>query len=142
MQTLGDDFIDAGVIQFGEQATQYLFGCVLERAFGRARYGVQRLIRTEKTVANGAGKFAVQDQEIDHIVGFNRAKLLAVHFEGAGRFEQCRPLDIVKERAYVTIFGDKKKYLTSRMREVLSARSKSRPSRANCHASLCDMVLR
>ncbi len=36
--------------------------------------------------------------------------------------------------------GSRRKYFTSRMRDVLSARSSMRPSRQKCQASLCVIV--
>ena len=68
------------------------------------------------------------------------AVALAVHFERARRSQHRGPLDVVQRRTDVGGLGSRMKYFTSRMREVLSARSIRRPSWQKCQPSPWVMV--
>ena len=57
--------------------------------------------RLDQAEVHRAGKFAVEDQEIDHLRRRDPAVPLAIHLQGAGALQQRRPLDRVERRADV-----------------------------------------
>ena len=87
---------------------------------------------------HGPGKLAIEDQKLGHLRA-DPPESLAVHLQ-ARRFQQRGPLVRIDRTADLADVRQQDEYFTSRMRDVLSARSMARPMRRKCQASPRDMV--
>ncbi len=141
VQAAGDDVLDLGVGELGAELAEQLLDGVAEHARRRAGNRVHRLARGHQATLDGARELAIEQQELDDAArdacgrgasGTSRTRWPS----GAPPPTGCRRT-VVPTSAAV---GSSRKYFTSRMREVLSARSSWRPSRQKCQPSLCVIV--
>src|SRR5262245_410154 len=78
-----------------------LLGRIAEHPHRSTGDGVQGFVAPADAVVYGTRKFAVKQEKVYDAVRRDMAMTLAVHYEGARRPENRRPLDIVQGRTYV-----------------------------------------
>ena len=136
-----DDVLDLRVGQLGAELAEQSLDRIAEHARRRAGDGVHRLARAHAgssgwragTACRAAGtRRRGRARCVRDACGTSRTRSPSAAPPPTG----CRPT-VVPTSATV---GSRRKYFTSRMRDVLSARSSMRPSRQKCQPSLWVIV--